>query len=143
MVTAAEARQLRVSKGAVNHETYKEIYGKLSNRIKLAAARGETSLEYRVPPLVPGRPMYDMSHAVRYNADKLRHAGFAVDARDDVLTVDWKPPPAPPKAVAAKKKAAATPAAAAQTPPKNTFVGSGPSTAISKKLQDLRKKLKW
>jgi len=131
MVTADEARQLRVSKGAVNHETYKEIYGKLSNRIKLAAARGETSLEYHVPPLIPGRPMYDISHAVRYNADKLRHAGFTVDIDADLLRVDWTAP-AVPKKIPKQPPAKQPPAKQPSKP-----------LAISQKLQELKNKLTW
>ena len=131
MVTADEARQLRVSKGAVNHETYKEIYSKLSNRIKLAAGRGETSLEYHVPPLIPGRPMYDISHAVRYNADKLRHAGFAVDIDADLLRVDWTAPAPVPKEKPKQKKQPPPP-----PPPSKPL-------AISQKLQELKNKLTW
>lgn len=93
MVTADEARQLRSKKGTINHETYKMIYGKIQNKIQLSASKGKTSIEYVVPPFLPGRPMFSVDHAVRYNRDKLRYNGFTVDVVDDVLLIDWKPPP--------------------------------------------------
>lgn len=135
MVTAEEARELRVKKGAVNHETYKEIYGKVCNRIKAAAARGSTSTEFKIPPFVPGRPMYTMSHAVRYNADKLRHAGFVVTLADDAdkLKIDWSPRTASPSQ---KKKKPAV-----QEPKKKLDAEYGTSSGITRKLEDLKKKL--
>lgn len=134
MVTAEEARELRVKKGAVNHETYKEIYGKVCSRIKAAAARGLTSTEYGIPPFVPGRPMYNIAHAVRYNADKLRHAGFVVTVTPsgDGLVIDWKTrTPPPPK----KKKPPPPP------PPPGTQLGT--ASGITQKLENLKKKLSW
>ena len=138
MVTADEARRIRVRKGSVNHETYKGIHEKISNRITAAAQRGETYVEYRIPPIVPGRPIYDINHAIRYNADKLRLAGFTVDPVDDLLKIDWKPKPKP--------KARQTPQSPARPKPpqptqqKVNFKSSG---AISQKLMDLKKKLNW
>jgi hypothetical protein len=139
MVTAEEARRLRVNKGAVNHETYKEIYRKVSGRITAAASRGETSLEYRVPPLIPGRPMYNITHAVRYNVDKLRHNGFEVLPDDDILYVNWKTDTAPPPAKTKKKQPPQL-----QQPPQPPAPSSGfkSSASISAKLQELKHKLK-
>lgn len=95
MATADQARQLRTQKGAINHETYRSIFDKITQRIETWAKRGQTSIEYRVPSLVPGRPIYDIRHAVRYCHDKLKHRGFRVDIQPpDVLFIDWKPAPA-------------------------------------------------
>jgi len=132
MVTADEARRLRVNKGNVNHETYKEIYGKVSGRIKSAATRGETSLEYRIPPLIPGRPMYNISHAVRYNSDKLRNAGFEVSVDGDLLRINWSTDNKPQQTEKKAKKV---------VPPAVIFPKS--SATISQSLQDLKNKLKW
>jgi len=137
-VTADEARRIRLKKGAVNHETYKEIYGKITNRIKLAAARGDSDLEFAIPPLIPGRPMYDMMHAMRYNRDKLVHNGYRVDTHaDDTLRIDWKPDVNAPKNAQPRK----TVAPAAKTPALTKSFGS--STGISEKLQLLKQKLQW
>jgi hypothetical protein len=111
MVTADEARQIRSDRGNVNHETYKDINTKINNRIKLAASRGETNTQYRIPHLVPGRPLYEISHAIRYNRDKLLRAGFRVDVVEDTLRVDWKPIPPKPKKENPKKEPPETPTA--------------------------------
>ena len=138
MVTADEARRIRVRKGSVNHETYKGIYEKISNRITAAAQRGETYVEYRIPPIVPGRPIYDVTHAIRYNADKLRLAGFTVDPVDDLLKIDWKPKPKPKPRQTPQSPARPKPPQPTQQ--KVNFKSSG---AISQKLMDLKKKLNW
>lgn len=92
MVTADDARTLRSNKGIVNHQTYKLIYERIQHRIQYAAKKGYTQTEYTIPPIVPGRPMYDVSHAVRYTRDKLRYNGFKVtEVHPDVLLIDWKP----------------------------------------------------
>lgn len=134
MVTAEEARRLRLNKGTVNHETYKEIYNKISGRIRQAASRGGTQLEYRIPPLIPGRPMYAISHAVRYNTDKLRNAGFSVEVKDpDILAIDWKTKDTtdpPKKSRPAPKK-----------PPTDLASDFGSATSIRKKLESLKQKL--
>ena len=138
MVTADEARRIRVRKGSVNHETYKGIYEKISNRITAAAQRGETSVDYRIPPIIPGRPIYDVTHAIRYNADKLRLAGFTVDPVDDLLKIDWKPKPKPKARQTSQSPARPKPPQPTQQ--KVNFKSSG---AISQKLMDLKKKLNW
>lgn len=146
MVTADEARHIRVRKGSVNHETYKGIHEKISNRITAAAQRGETSVEYRIPPIVPGRPIYDVKHAIRYNADKLRNSGFTVDPVDDLLKIDWKPKPKPkPKPKTRQMTQSPIHPKPRQPKPKPqpqklNFKSSG---AITQKLLDLKKKLNW
>ena len=135
---------MRVNKGSVNHETYKDMYGKIQNRIKTAAARGATFVEYRIPPMVPGRPIYDVSHAVRYNQEKLRNAGFAVEVTDgDVLRVDWKKPAAAAAPRAQPKPQFQSPRQ--PQPKKKTELGPafGTSESISQKLANLKEKLKW
>ena len=92
MVTADDARTLRSNKGVINHETYKIIYERVQHRIQYAAKKGYTQTDFTIPPIVPGRPMYELSHAVRYTRDKLRYNGFEVTEVDtDVLQIDWKP----------------------------------------------------
>lgn len=102
MVTADEARQLRQKKGVVNHETYKMIYAKIQNRITYAASKGYTKTDYVIPSIIPGRPMFSVSHAIRYVRDKLRYNGFEVTElpHSDTIRIDWGPPqhtPPPPQ----------------------------------------------
>lgn len=142
MVTADEARQLRADRGSVNHETYKSIYTKVCARIKNAASRGDTKTEYRIPGLVLGRPPYDISHAIRYNRDKLVNTGFRVTTTDDTLHVDWggdsKKPPLkkpPPKKTPPKKPPS----------PKLSKNNTPTLSSISDKLAAIGKKIgkKW
>ena len=96
MITADEARDIRANKGLVNHATYKEILANIDTRIRARTARGEIKMEYYIPPLVTGRPAFQVLHAARYCAEKLRRAGYAVDQTDNVLVIDWTPPPPAP-----------------------------------------------
>lgn len=145
MVTADEARRLRVNKSSINHQTYKEIYGKITNRIKAAAAQGQTQLEFRIPPFVPGRPLYDVTHAARYASEKMTISGFRVRAHGEILSIDWRPEPA--KRPRTRDAPASTPVPAVRARPKKEEVGLprqfGSSACISQKLDDLRLKLNW
>ena len=159
MVTADEARQLRVSKGAVNHATYKGIFEKIAERVRRRASRGESTLEYGVPALVPGRPVYDPRHAVRYCVDKLTQRGFVVEETppgSGTLAINWrkeiqKPPKALPKALPQQPKAPPKPAT---QQPKALPPAAGPRPAcarapgprpgpMSQRLEDLRRRLNW
>lgn len=146
MVTADEARRLRVNKSSINHQTYKEIYGKITNRIKAAAAQGQTQLEYRIPPFVPGRPLYDVTHAARYASEKMTISGFRVRVHGEILSIDWRPEPAKRPRVRDGKASASTPVPAVRARPKKD-VGLprqfGSSACISQKLDDLKAKLNW
>lgn len=138
MMTAEEAQRIRRNKASVNHDTYKSIYEKISNRIRAAAERGETSIRYKLPPFVPDRPIFDPSHALRYNRDKLRHLGFVVtEVDEDVLDIDWKKtaPKTTKKKNNNKKSASTAPAAPLATSFKS-------KESISEKLLDLKKRLK-
>lgn len=166
MVTADEARQLRLGKAAVNHATYKGIFEKIDQRIRARASRGAVTLEYRVPGLVPGRPVYDSRHAVRYCAEKLRQRGFVVTTTEGapagtLLHVDWRPSTARPAAAAAATATAAAAAANAanaattgppppRAPPRAPAAGGNALPAlgasrgtISSRLDDLRRRLNW
>jgi len=146
MATADEARRLRIEKGAVNHTTYRGIFDKIVARIELRAKRGETRIEYRVPAFVPGRPMYDISHAVRYCRDKLTHRGFTVNLiPPDILVIDWRPVaarPSPAPVVATTTKPSPPPRPRASKP---TVVTNGPKNKvdIKQRLEVLARRLNW
>lgn len=95
LLTVSDVQQVRVERARVNHETYKKLYGVVHDRIKRRAEVNATHLTYAVPPFVPGRPVYNVTHAARYITDKLRRGGFSVWASDDgaTLFVDWAPKP--------------------------------------------------
>lgn len=95
MVTAADMHRLREDRSKVNHETYKMIYSQVTRRIEMHGRMGKTELTAKIPHYVPGRPIYDVSHAARYVREKLRIAGFQVaphtDASGDFfVSASWK-----------------------------------------------------
>ena len=109
MVTAADMRRLREDKSKVNHETYKTIYRQVTRRIEMHGQMGELDLTAKVPHYVPGRPIYDVSHATRYVTEKLRIAGFEAISYDDgtgdfFVRISWKSAPktTAPRAAASK-----------------------------------------
>lgn len=105
MLTVADLHRQRQARAQVNHETYKQLWRQVQDRIRSRADNRATDLVWQVPPLVPGRPLYAPSHAARYVSEKLRHGGFEVTVAAPqpdihVLYIDWKRRPAnpPPRA---------------------------------------------
>lgn len=78
MLTVADLHREREARARVNHETYKQLHAQVQDRIRARAANKAVSLTWQVPPFVPGRPVYTVSHAARYVSDKLRRGGFDV-----------------------------------------------------------------
>ena len=98
MLTVRDLHSQRQARAQVNHETYKQLWRQAQDRIRARADNKATDLVWQVPPLVPGRPVYTVSHAARYVADKLRRGGFEVTVAApqpdvQVLYIDWKRPP--------------------------------------------------
>lgn len=144
MVTVAELHADREARAQVNHETYKQLWGLVQDRIRARAEMSATSLMWQVPPFVPGRPVYTVSHAARYVADKLRRGGFdvtvAAPQRDVVvLFVSWTPsapkqhprPARPKDPVPDQPKSPSRPAAV-----------TGASEETSRTIEKLRAKLR-
>lgn len=121
MVTAADMRRLREDKSKVNHETYKTIYRQVTRRIEMHGQMGELDLTAKVPHYVPGRPIYDVSHATRYVTEKLRIAGFEAisygDATGDFFVrISWKSvPKSTPRAARPPKSSPANVAIASRS----------------------------
>ena len=100
MLTVADLQRDRQAKALVNHETYKQLLHQVQRLLRTRADNRGTDLLWPVPPLVPGRPLYTVSHAARYVAEKLRRGGFQVLAASPqpgvhVLYITWSV--APPK----------------------------------------------
>ena len=101
-----EIHAMQQERSRVNHETYKHIFEECCERIRRRASLPgrHRSVEFRVPPMVWGRPPFKHHHAVRYVSEKLRKRKFEVDAQPGTATlvVSWPPPP-PPRPAAPKK----------------------------------------
>lgn len=141
LLTVGDVQRIRIERGRVNHETYKQLYSSVNDRIQRRAQVNSTNLTYRIPPFVPGRPVFTPSHAARYISDKLRRGGFGVAVLDDGVTlyVDWAPRPhAIPKEVPEAGKG--------DKPTGGPTLGPAPGPALDRhsiaaKLDALKRKL--
>jgi hypothetical protein len=120
LLTADEVNGVRARRASVNHETYKVILQRVYDRIRHQAAMNRSDLAYALPAIVPGRPVYDATHAMRYVTEKLRLGGFEVETDGPMVYVSWKPArqteAKKPKPNKPKKPRAADRAAAKPTP---------------------------
>jgi hypothetical protein len=91
LLTADEVNGVRARRASVNHETYKVILQRVYDRIRHQAAMNRSDLAYALPAIVPGRPVYDAAHAMRYVTDKLRLGGFEVATDGPMIYASWKP----------------------------------------------------
>lgn len=91
MVTAESLQKYRETRRATNHETYKHIFQGACNKLQRAAQAGAVRCRIHVPAFVFGRPMYDVSHAVKYVHRKLLKRGFGVEPESpQILHVSWE-----------------------------------------------------
>lgn len=103
-LTVRELRAARQQKFSVNHETYKQLWTLAQERIRARDDAGMRSMVFDIPPFVPGRPVFDPSHAARYVAAKLRRGGFRVEELPHSVHVSWDETPAE-RAARARRKA--------------------------------------
>ena len=97
VLTAADAQQIRLAKRSVSHETYKMLFEIALQRVKLKAEMDHTSLSYRVPHYMMGRPAINVHHAARYISEKLRFYGYKASFREAdgsfYVDIDWSREP--------------------------------------------------
>jgi len=97
VLTAADAQNIRLAKRNVSHETYKLIFEMIINRIKNKAEMNQTSLRYRIPHFLVGRPAINVHHAARYVSEKLRFYGYKSSFHEIqgnyFVDVDWSREP--------------------------------------------------
>ena len=122
-ITAEHMYGIRLERSKVNHETYKMIYHQITRRIETHGRMGSMHLDAKIPHYVTGRPIYDVMHAARYVAEKLRFAGFSThvhreDPDEYFVRISWKTPPPPPP----PKKTPKAPSSMALPPPGKLLV---------------------
>lgn len=97
VLTAADAQNIRLAKRSVSHETYKQIFDMVINRVKNKAEMNQTSLRYKIPHFLVGRPAINVHHAARYVSEKLRFYGYKSSYQEMnghyVVDVDWSREP--------------------------------------------------
>lgn len=103
MLSLNDIAVMRQKRSSINHASYKMILEQCMAVMREAAPFVD-SVDYQLPPLVPGRPLFDVEHAMRYLIDKLEFHGYRVRRKGDaVLHINWRhaktqhhkvPPPA-------------------------------------------------
>ena len=92
-MTAQEAQQIRLQKRNVSHETYKMLFGAALQLVTRRANANETSVVYKIPHFVLGRPMINVKHAARYISEKLAIYGYKTrfyEINDTYyVNIDW------------------------------------------------------
>ena len=137
MLTVGDVQAVRLDRARTNHETYKIVLQRVYDRIRHRTSLNGTDLTYAVPPFVPGRPVYDPSHAARYVTEKLQRGGFAVTTDDaGSLVIDWSLP----ATRATARKVANVPRKKAPPQPSAT---SSAGRNLSERLEALKARLKF
>jgi hypothetical protein len=99
-VTASELREVRNKLAETNHESYREIYRRLSRGLRetVAANPATTRYVFQVPSFLFGRPLFSHGRAMRYVYEKALRHGFKVDVLPGgLISLDWTPAPVPKK----------------------------------------------
>jgi len=93
ILTAQEAQQIRLAKRQVSHETYKMLFGAALQLVTRRANANETSVIYKVPHYILGRPTINVKHAARYISEKLAIYGYKTrfyEINDTFfVNIDW------------------------------------------------------
>ena len=76
ILTAQDAQQIRLAKRAVSHETYKMLFGAALQLVTRRANANETSVIYKIPHYILGRPTINVKHGARYVSEKLAIYGY-------------------------------------------------------------------
>ena len=93
ILTAQDAQQIRLAKRQVSHETYKMLFGAALQLVTRRANANETSVIYKVPHYILGRPTINVKHAARYISEKLAIYGYKTrfyEINDTFfVNIDW------------------------------------------------------
>ena len=93
ILTAQEAQQIRLAKRQVSHETYKMLFGAALQLVTRRANANETSVIYKIPHYILGRPTINVKHAARYISEKLAIYGYKTrfyEINDTYyVNIDW------------------------------------------------------
>ena len=111
ILTAAEVRASNRERSSVNHATYKIIYGRMCTAIRefTRLHPRETTYFFALPPIILGRPLYDVTHAVRYCVEKSARHGFRTQIIGDAgILLDWTPAPVVRKPAAISRQEVAS-----------------------------------
>jgi len=89
MITTRDIQQSRLKRAKINHATYKLLYNMLATKIRslLDVYPPVHKTTWKMPYMIPGRPLYQHCRALNYIRDKLAYGGFHVRTDDAQLLV--------------------------------------------------------
>jgi hypothetical protein len=149
MLSLQEIASMRNERADVNHDTYKLILGQCMYNIRQNVLYSD-SVDFTLPPWIPGRPLYNIEHAIRYLIDKLSYHGYVVTRKaPQTIHVSWKQARKPKrdgkksdsstKSLPEAPQAVQSGVVAAPPPP---AASSSDTEAIVQKLQRFNKQVK-
>lgn len=93
MLKASDLAKVGMDRCKANHDTYKVILDQCYDSIKRCNNMLIYQTQYAVPDKMPGRPVYNQLHAVKYVYRKLQRGGFqVVPLLPQVLYISWQRP---------------------------------------------------
>lgn len=81
--------KIRNKKHNKNHEIYKEILENICNKIHMKNRLGHVNMTYVLSPIMPGKPLVNIEHAMMYIIRKLKAGKFKVTVMNNILFIDW------------------------------------------------------
>ena len=74
----------------INKEIYKELLQQVYSKIRFKNSFGHTQFLYRLSPIIPGKPLVNVEHALMYITRKLQSGKFRVSRYFyNTIFIDW------------------------------------------------------
>lgn len=90
VITARELREEQKKKIRKSKDTYKQFLEQCYKRLEYANEQGKTNIQYTLPVLKMGMPLYDVNYGLSYVKTKLMKNGFkVVMSGQNSLYIDW------------------------------------------------------
>lgn len=85
-----DLKTLQTKKHNTNKEIYKELLHQVYTKIKLKNSLGHSQLLYQLSPIIPGKPLINVEHALLYITRKLQYGKFKVSRYFyNTIIIDW------------------------------------------------------
>jgi len=124
---------MRHKRSDVNHDTYKLILEQCVQLMRQNAPYAD-GIDFTLPHWIPGRPVYDTEHALRYLMDKLTFHDYKVTRKgDSTVHVCWRH---------VKKRPRASPTPPPQAPAPKAGNGAPPLPSAPSVTGDIVQRLK-
>lgn len=84
-----ELNKERVKRHMANKEIYKEILLHIYTKIKLKNQSNQFFLVYHLSPIMLGKPLINIDHALMYIVKKLNAGKFKTFVQHNSIYIDW------------------------------------------------------